>query len=102
MVAFFVPTKLLTFGVGRLWVRLEGWPWLEAIQRGLAPVSIGLLFAGCITIARGALTDAAGVAIAASLFALMVLTRINPALLILASALVGAAMFLGGYGPHPA
>lgn len=102
VVAFFVPTGLLTFGVGRLWVRLEGWPWLEAIQRGLAPVSIGLLFAGCITIARGALTDAAGVAIAASLFALMVLTRINPALLILASALVGAAMFLGGYGPHPA
>ncbi|HEX8807192.1 MAG TPA: chromate transporter, partial [Candidatus Aquilonibacter sp.] len=26
-VAFFVPTGLLTFGVGRVWTRLENWPW---------------------------------------------------------------------------
>jgi hypothetical protein len=30
------------------------WPWRKSIQEGLAPVSIGLLLAGCFTFARGA------------------------------------------------
>ena len=102
VVAFFLPTGLLTFGIGRLWTRLDGWPWLEAIQRGLAPVSIGLLFAGAITIARGAVTDLEGVAIAVTLLAILLSTRINPALLILASAAVGVLLYLMGIGPGAA
>jgi chromate transporter len=102
VVAFFLPTGLFTFGIGRLWERLAGWPWLESIQNGLAPVSIGLLFAGAIVIAEGAVTDAAGIAIAGSVFALLLLTRINPALLILASAGIGVAMYLYGLAPKPA
>ncbi len=54
LIAFFLPTALLAFVVGRLWIRLEHWPWRASIQRGLAPVSIGLLLAGCLTMARGA------------------------------------------------
>ena len=27
LLAFFLPTALLTFGVGRLWIRLATWPW---------------------------------------------------------------------------
>ncbi len=102
VLAFFLPTGLLTFGIGRLWARLDGWPWLEAIQRGLAPVSIGLLFAGAIVIARGAVTDLEGVAIAGVVLALLLLTKINPALLILGSALVGVLLYLNGIGPKPA
>jgi chromate transporter len=53
VLAFFGPTALLTFLVGRLWKRLQKWPWRTSIQKGLAPVSIGLLLAGCFTMARG-------------------------------------------------
>ena len=55
LIAFFGPTALLAFLIGRLWNRLEHWRWRTSIQRGLAPVSIGLLLAGCFTMARGAI-----------------------------------------------
>ncbi|MGH7893768.1 MAG: chromate transporter [Candidatus Binatia bacterium] len=93
LLAFFLPTALLTFAVGRLWIRLEGWPWRTAIQRGLAPVSIGLLLAGFLTMAEGALQHWYGVAIAVGAFATMLGTRINPALLVLCGALIGLCAF---------
>jgi len=95
LVAFFLPTAVLAYFVGRLWVRLARWPWRASIQRGLAPVSVGLVLAGCLTIARGALTGWVTVATAAAVFVLLLRTRLNPALLVLCGALVGLAA-LGG------
>jgi chromate transporter len=89
VVAFFGPTGVLTLGAGRLWQRLEGWRWRDAIQRGLAPVSIGLLVAGAISLARGALTGWHSGVIAVAVFILLIRTRINPALLILGGAVTG-------------
>jgi chromate transporter len=87
--AFFVPTGLLTFGVGRLWNRLASWPWRTSIQKGLAPVAIGLAVAGTITLAHGAVTNWITIAICVVIFAATLRTKINPALLILSGALVG-------------
>jgi chromate transporter len=88
-VAFFVPTGLLTFGVGRLWKRLENWPWRAAIQRGLAPVAIGLAVAGTITLGKGAITGWLTAAVGLAVFAATLRSRLNPALLILFGAVVG-------------
>src|ERR1039458_10714564 len=63
LIAFFGPTALLAFLIGRLWNRLEHWRWRTSIQQGLAPVSIGLLLAGCFTMARGAIFGAETAAI---------------------------------------
>lgn len=93
VVAFFLPTGLITFGVGRLWERLEGWPWRDAIQRGLAPVSVGLILAGAIGLAKGAIIGWVGVAVAVGVFVLTLRTRINPAILVLAGALIGLVAF---------
>jgi chromate transporter len=90
LVAFFGPTALLTFGVGRLWKRIEAWPWRNSIQRGLAPVSIGLLLAGCFTMAKGAIFGRETAAIAAAVLLILLQYKINPALLIAASAVIGA------------
>ena len=94
--AFFGPTGLLTLATGRLWRRLEGWRWRESIQRGLAPVAIGLLVAGSISLAKGALTGWTGVALAAAVFVLLIATRINPAILVLCGAVMGLVVFGGG------
>jgi chromate transporter len=88
LLAFFLPTALLTFGVGRLWIRLETWPWRTSIQLGLAPVSIGLILAGSISLAEGAVTGWLAVVIAVAVFAVLLLSRANPALLVLCGALV--------------
>ena len=93
LLAFFLPTALLTFGVGRLWIRLATWPWRASIQQGLAPVSIGLILAGSISLAEGALTGWLAVAIAAAVFVVLLLNRVNPALLVLCGALVSLFAF---------
>lgn len=93
VIAFFGPTSLLTLAVGRLWKRLEKWPWRKSIQEGLAPVSIGLLLAGCFTFARGAVTGVDTATIAVGTLLILLKYKINPALLVLAAAIIGALSF---------
>jgi len=93
LIAFFGPTALLAFIIGRLWTRLEKWPWRASIERGLAPVSIGLLLAGCLTMAKVAVTGVVTVIIAGAVFAILLRSRINPALLILGGAVIGLVAF---------
>jgi chromate transporter len=93
VIAFFGPTGLLTFLIGRLWNKLSKWPWRKSIQEGLAPVSIGLLLAGCFTFARGAVTGFDTAAIAVGTLLILLRYKINPALLVLAAAIIGAFAF---------
>ncbi|MBV8070420.1 MAG: chromate transporter [Acidobacteriaceae bacterium] len=93
VVAFFGPTAVLTFVVGRLWKRLEKWPWRTSIQQGLAPVSIGLLLAGCFTMAKGAVTGTETAAIAVGVLLILLRYKVNPALLVVGGAIVGLLSF---------
>ena len=88
--AFFLPTGVLTLLVGGLWKRLESWPWRASIQSGLGTVAIGLAVGGLIVFGKTAVTGWLTLAVAASVFAASIHTRLNPALLILGGALVGA------------
>src|SRR5579863_1953855 len=87
--AFFVPTGILTFVVGRIWNRLANWPWRDSIQRGLGPVAIGLAVAGLITFGKTAVTNWVTLGVGLLVFAASMRTRLNPALLILGGAVVG-------------
>jgi chromate transporter len=93
LVAFFGPTAMLAFVVARFWKRLEKWPWRNSIQQGLAPVSIGLLLAGCFTMAKGAITGLETAAIAVGVLLMLLQYKINPALLVLTGAVIGAFSF---------
>ena len=93
VIAFFGPTALLTFVVARLWKRLESWPWRASIQKGLAPVSIGLLLAGCFTMAKGAITGFETATIAVGTLLILLQYKINPALLVVGGAIVGVLSF---------
>jgi chromate transporter len=100
ILAFYFPTGLLTFIIGRVWVRLANWPWRTSIQNGLAPVALGLMLAGVITFGKTALRLPHGpgapleinwiaVAMAVFVLALMLRTKLNPALLVLACGVIG-------------
>jgi chromate transporter len=93
VLAFFGPTALFAFFIGRLWKKLERWPWRASIQRGLAPVAIGLLLAGCFSMAKGVIFGVETAAIAVVTLLVLLHYRINPALLVLAGAIVGAYSF---------
>ncbi len=91
LVAFFLPTGLLTFFVGRLWTHLATWRWRPSIQTGLGSVAVGLVLAGAIIMGRGAITEVFFGVIALAVFLLLWRTKINPAYPIVASGLIGMA-----------
>ena len=93
VIAFFGPTSVMTLLVGRLWTRLEKWPWRKSIQDGLAPVSIGLLLAGCFSFAKGAVHGLETATITVATLLILLRYKVNPALLILAAAVIGALSF---------
>lgn len=95
LVAFFGPTAILTYLVGKWWQKLEDWPWRRSIQRGLAPVSIGLLLAGCFSMAKGAIFGLETAAIAAGVLLILLQAKVNPALLVLSAAAIGVLTFGG-------
>ena len=95
ILAFFGPTGVLTFLTGRGWNRLEHWPWRKSIQMGLAPVSIGLLLAGCFSIAKGAIFGLETAAIAVGVLLILLRYKVNPALLVVGGAVVGLFAFGG-------
>jgi len=92
LVAFFLPTGLLTFFVGRLWTHLATWRWRPAIQTGLGSVAVGLVLAGAIIMGRGAITEFFFGVIALAVFLLLWRTKINPAYPIVASGLIGMTL----------
>ncbi len=94
LTAFFGPTAVLAFVVARLWKKLERWPWRTSIQQGLAPVSIGLLLAGCFTMAKGAISGVETAAIAVGVLLILQQYKINPALLVVGGAVLGVFSFM--------
>ena len=93
LLAFFGPTALLTLIIGRLWIKLAQWPWRASIQTALAPVSIGLLLAGCLTMAKGAITGWTTGGIALAVLLILLWRQINPAILVLGGAIIGGFVF---------
>jgi chromate transporter len=94
LIAFFGPTAVLAFAVARAWKKLEKWRWRTSIQQGLAPVSIGLLLAGCFTMAKGAIFGVETAAIAVGVLLILLQYKMNPALLVLGGAVLGVISFM--------
>jgi chromate transporter len=92
MVALYAPSSLLCFGLGQVWERFRGRDWRTALVRAVAPVVVGLVWAGAAAIAEGGLTVPPTYAIAAGVTALMLATRISATYLILAAGVAGALL----------
>jgi chromate transporter len=60
------------------WKRLEHSPWRVAFERGLGPITLGILFAVGLKILRTADTNWAGVVVSVVVCVLMLRTRISP------------------------
>ena len=103
--AFFVPDCILTLFANRLWLRFSDSPWRHAVQRGMAPIAIGLMLSGTYAIARLSIHNAMSFAIAAATLGVLMWRRVNPLLLISAAGLAyvifaGNALHLTVTIPH--
>lgn len=93
LLGFFVPAGLIMFLCGRIWDRYESSPWKEAVQRGLAPLTIGLMLAGTWVLAKTVILAPSTAVIAVIVTAILLWRHVNPALLIFGGGIVG--YFLG-------
>ena len=89
--SLYLPSSLLLLVVGQWWRRGNDAPLRRAVERGLAPVAVGLIFAGVVTLARGDGTGWIGIVTIAACTAAL-LRGASPYAVMLAAALAHAAL----------
>ncbi len=85
-VGFFTPASIIVLYANRVWTRFEKADWHLTMQRAMAPMVVGFMIAGTITITRAAISDTLTIVIALTIFGIFMMWKINPALLVLAGA----------------
>lgn len=88
-VAMYTPSCLLTFCLARVWRNARGSPWVRVIERALAPIAVGLIFASVIILIRTTEHGPAMMVITVLATITLTLSDINP-LVVLAAGAVGA------------
>jgi chromate transporter len=86
----FAPPCAMYFIAYRLWDRFRDAPWQRIARAGLAPLTAGLVIAGGTVMARTADISWPAVGVTGVAAALVLLTRVNPLLLMGAAGLLGA------------
>ena len=92
LLAFFLPSSILCFYVGRAWSRFGDSPWRRSIQNALEPISIGLMASGVYAVAKASIVSPITLALALITLYLIVRTKINPVFVILGSGIIGAIL----------
>jgi chromate transporter len=90
--ATFGPPCVMYYVTYTLWDRFRDRPWQRIVRRALAPLTIGLVIAGGYVMARAADVGWPSLAITVAAVILMLRTRANPLLILIAG---GAAGGLG-------
>jgi chromate transporter len=88
-VAMLGPSSVLVYGACRGWGRLRASRWRPAIERGLAPVTVGLVFASALTITRAADHGPAGYTLTALATLVLARTDLSPLVVMAAAAALG-------------
>jgi chromate transporter len=83
------PTCIFAFFIGHVWDRFRDAPWRMAIQAALVPVSIGLIGASAVVIARAAAQSWAAVAVMTATALATYTVRTNPLWIFAGAALLG-------------
>lgn len=94
ILAIFIPSSLLVYALGSWWLRHRGSTWTIAVERGLAPVAVGLIFAGALAVMQAAHVDALrlGTVLVAAL--VLYFSKLGPYPLLGAVAAVYLALYL--------
>ncbi len=94
--AIYLPTSLLVGGASVLWRRHRAAAWRTKIERGLAPIATGLIFAGAYAILNATGGGPGAFATAAVSTGLLLWRPLNPFLLLCGGAAVYAVLYAAG------
>lgn len=97
LLAFYFPSSLLVYVASHVWDSFKDNPWRDAVQKGMAPITIGLMLAGVYAVGKSASINLErplwfnGITVGIGLAVVLILfwRRLNPAYLILAGGALG-------------
>ena len=92
MLAIYIPSSLAVYGAVRWWHASNDSPWRGALERGLAPVAVGLVFAGAVAVMQAAEVSALQIFTTLLAAGLLTFTRIGIYAIMAAAALVFALL----------
>jgi chromate transporter len=92
--AMYIPSSVVVYAATSWWQRNQGSAWRAAIERGLAPVAVGLIFAGVAAVIHAAHMDWLGLATMTVCTAVLYFTKFSSYLLILIVGVFYAGLFL--------
>jgi len=90
IVAILGPSSLLMYVACLTWERFRTAKWRIAFEKGLAPISLGLLFSSGLTVVRSADHTVVAYAISAATVVLLLRTKLSPLLIMAAAGVLGA------------
>ena len=92
--SLFIPSSVLCLFVGRLWIKMGESPWRRAIQNALEPISIGLMVSGVYAVGKAAAVTPLTFGLALIAFVILVRTKVNPVLVIVAAGILFAVQHM--------
>ncbi len=87
--AMLLPGAAVMYATTLGWEHFRDSPWRAAVEKGLAPISMGLLLAAGVIIVRAADHGWSAMLVTAATTAALVWTRVNPLLIMAAAGLLG-------------
>lgn len=97
-VALFAPASILCYFIARLYDKYKGHDWHTAVEAGLAPVAVGLIFSGAVAVLNLSGGRPLTWIIALAAGAVMSFrSKLHPFIILFAGAAVFVAMEFAGY-----
>jgi chromate transporter len=94
--AMYLPSSTIFVAVTSFWHKHQHAPWRRAVERGLAPVAVGLILAGAVAVLQAMHATAIGWATTAVTTLVVQFVKINPYVLMSAVAAIYIAVFYAG------
>ena len=93
-VAIYLPSSLVVYAAVRWWHASKDSPWRGALERGLTPVAVGLVFAGALAVLEAAHVSALQIVTTVVAAALLLYTRASVYTIMVVAAMAFAALQL--------
>ena len=90
--AIYIPSSLLVYGAVRWWHASKESPWRSALERGLMPVAVGLVFAGALAVLEAAHVNALQVIATIIAAGLLLYTSVSVYMIMAVAAFAFAAL----------
>ena len=95
IVCVVAPSSVLTFLVAGAWYRFRDAPWRKAVQKGLLPVTAGLLLSSAALLIKATTLDLSLALLTAAVTVLLLTTKTHPMLILGGAAALGAVGVVG-------